>query len=217
MFFGARRLFSVNFGQKTRKRTLLGSPGGPFRVFLAFFGQKTPKQTGMTNLGSPGVLSRSVSGFFDQNRKKSPGPEKHPKWLLLQKGFNSGIGAANYCIFHSAKKKSGDICPCRDQQKTAKKQPKNTTKNTMGHISVPWALPASCPPSPGRKLQENNPKTQQKNATGKYAFELFCYSIVRTDGISNTTCMPSVIYCISHFYFDFCSLRWHACAHGRAF
>ena len=114
----------------------------------------------------------------------------------------------------SKQKKSGDILLCRDQQKTAKKQPKNTTKNTMGHISVPWALPASCPPSPGRKLQENNPKTQQKNATGKYAFELFCYSIVRTDGISNTTCMPSVIHCISHFYFEICSLRWHACANA---
>ena len=72
MFFGARRLFSVNFGQKTRKRTLLGSPGGPFRVFLAFFGQKTPKQTGMTSLGFPGLSSQSVSGFFGPFRPENP-------------------------------------------------------------------------------------------------------------------------------------------------
>ena len=71
-------------------------------ILVVFFIQqrrKKRKPTGMTRLGSPGVSSQSVSGFFDQNRKKSPGPEKHPKWLLLQKEFNSGIRGANCNVF----------------------------------------------------------------------------------------------------------------------
>ena len=68
-------------------------------VFLLILVKKAWKRNGMTRLGSPGVSSRSVSGFFDQNRQKSPGPEKHPKWLLLQKEFNSGIRGAIYWFF----------------------------------------------------------------------------------------------------------------------
>ena len=48
----------------------------------------------------PRLSSRSVSGLFDQNREKSPGPEKHPKWLLLQKEFNSGMRGAIHLFFH---------------------------------------------------------------------------------------------------------------------
>ena len=92
---------------KSIGRTVINSPKDTLinphmwtssRSVSGFFGPFRPENP-ETDWDDPGVSSRSVSEFFDQNRKKSPGPKKHPEWLLLQKEFNSGIRGAIYSLF----------------------------------------------------------------------------------------------------------------------
>ena len=74
--------------------------------------------------------------------KKSPGPEKHPKWLFLQKEFNSGMRGAIYCFFikqRRKKRKRTGMTRLGTNQKSTKNQPKNTTpKHQRKHKHLDW-------------------------------------------------------------------------------
>ena len=45
----------------------------------------------MTNLGSPGVSSRSVSGFFDQNQKSRLAPKNIPNGYFYTKNSTAEL------------------------------------------------------------------------------------------------------------------------------
>ena len=91
---GMRTNGGQGMGKADNWRAGLGSPGVSSRSVSCFWGPFRSENPETDWDDTPGLPRRVIPvrfRFFDQNRKKSPGPEKHPKWLLLQKEFNSGM------------------------------------------------------------------------------------------------------------------------------
>ena len=93
----------------------------------------------MTRLGSPGVSSQSVSGFFDQNQKNRLGPKNIPNGFFYKKDSTAELELQIIVFFIQQRRKNGNICPCRDQQKNYKKTTKKHNKKHHGkHKRLDW-------------------------------------------------------------------------------